>query len=355
MSKRLVRALSFHSTYRCENSGICCSSGWEVAVEEPVEGNLRRRLPSAASALPNGPDGFVPALNPPTGCRSVFRLHERSGACWFRDPDAGRCALHREFGEEALPSACRQFPRVCVLEPGTVSVSLSHYCPTAAALLFREESGFGIVQDPPAFPASWPFEGLDATEAYPPLLGPGVLLGLDGLRAFEEGAIAVLAEGGLWRALRRIIDAAETSRRWTPEGGPLREVIHTAFVRSSGEAEPSLSDPRAILRASAATGSTSLPELPEFNGHAPRITAPVDLAIRRYIAARLVAAWIMFLADDLATVTRYLRLCVDAVFLFESAQPASAGPQKRWLEAIRQADLWILHHCDPDLLARNLG
>ena len=352
---RSVRALSFHSTYKCLNSGVCCSSGWEVAVEEPVEANLRPRLLAVAAALPNGPDGFVPAQDPPAGCGSVFRLHEQSGACWFRDDAAGLCALHRELGEEALPSACRQFPRACVLEPGTVSVSLSHYCPTAAALLFREGPGFRIVEEPPAFPSSWPFEGLDATQAYPPLLRPGVLLGLEGLRAFEVGAIEVLAEGDLWMALRRIVHAAETSRQWTPEGGPLRELIGNAFADSSGEPEPSLSDPGTILRASAATGSTNLPTLPEFKGHRPRISAPVDLAIRRYVAARLIASWIMFLADDLATVTRYLRLCVDTVFLFESAQPASAGAQKRWLEAIRQADLWILHHCDPDLLARNLG
>ena len=39
-----VRALSFHADYRCRNTGICCSSGWEIAVEEGVELHLTTEL-----------------------------------------------------------------------------------------------------------------------------------------------------------------------------------------------------------------------------------------------------------------------------------------------------------------------
>ncbi len=56
------------------------------------------------------------------------------GRCVFHDP-AGRCAIHSALGHDALPVACRQFPRVSVTDPRGVSVTLSHYCPTAAALL----------------------------------------------------------------------------------------------------------------------------------------------------------------------------------------------------------------------------
>ena len=56
------------------------------------------------------------------------------GRCVFHDP-AGRCAIHSALGHDALPLACRQFPRVSVTDPRGVSVTLSHYCPTAAALL----------------------------------------------------------------------------------------------------------------------------------------------------------------------------------------------------------------------------
>ena len=47
-----------------------------------------------------------------------------------------RCAVHRQLGRETLPSACRDFPRVVTLTPLGVSITLSHYCPTAAGMLF---------------------------------------------------------------------------------------------------------------------------------------------------------------------------------------------------------------------------
>ena len=70
---------------------------------------------------------------------------------------------------------------------------------------------------------------------------------------------------------------------------------------------------------------------------------------------QLIAGWITFQADDLRTVVKYLRLCLNTVILFESGRDRQEREADRWKEAIRRADLWILHYCDPDLLARNLG
>ena len=196
-----VRSLSFPADYACQNSGICCSSAWEVAVKERVELALRPRLSGASLRLPHGPNGFRPMIDPPNGCTSRLRRHEPSGSCWFHDGVARLCAVHREFGESALPSACRQFPRICVLEPGVVSVSLSHYCPTAAAMLFRLSADFDVVAEAPAFPGSWPYEGLDAREAYPPFLRHGVILGFDGLRAFEASAVEALRGNDVYLGL----------------------------------------------------------------------------------------------------------------------------------------------------------
>ncbi len=94
-------------------------------------------------------------------------------------------------------------------------MTLSHYCPTAAGMLFPcqseelgspgdEESagprGSGdpalrIVEDPPAFPADWPWEGLDARDALPPLLRPGVLMDWPSLERWERFAVSVLGRG----------------------------------------------------------------------------------------------------------------------------------------------------------------
>jgi len=348
----VVRSLSFHSTYRCQNTGVCCSSGWDIAVETEVEARLIQLLTAHPETLPNGTDGFRPMADPPFGCRSALRIVESTQACWFRDEPRRACAIHRAHGEDVLPSACRQFPRVCVLEPDGVSISLSHYCPTAASLLFGGPASFSLVTSPPAFPRDWPFEGLDAREAYPPFLRPGVLLGFDGLRIFEERAIAILSQFPLWTALATIESAVARARSWTVGAGPLPELLAASFDSSEGGG-PGTGDPRRILRASLTEGTRPKVGLREFRAGAPTVPAFADVALRKYLASRLIAAWITFQGDGLQSVTRYLRLCLDTVFLFESARGAEPEAA-RWQEAIREADLWLLHYCDPDLLARNL-
>lgn len=350
---RIVRALSFHSTYRCQNTGVCCSSGWEIAVEEEVEVRLTSLLAIGARDLPNGPNGFRRMADPPTGCRSSLATVGAARACWFRDEPGQACAIHRAYGEAVLPSACRQFPRVCVLEPDGVSVSLSHYCPTAAGLLFGGPTDFRLVTSTQAFPADWPFEGLDAREAYPPFLRPGVLLGFDGLRVLEEHAVAVLSRVPVWTALKTIEAAVERARSWTADSAPIPELLAGYFELSEG-GEPRVADPRPVLLASLTEGTRPRADLPDFRPGTARVSAHVDAALRKYLAARLIAAWIAYQGDDIRSLTRYLRLCLDTVFLFESSRATAEPEAARWKEAIREADLWILHYCDPDLLARNL-
>ncbi len=292
---------------------------------------------------------------PPKGCRSAFRRTE-SGVCWFRDPERQDCAIHREFGEASLASACRQFPRVVVLEPSQISVSLSHYCPTAAALLFRESADFTLVESPKAFPVTWPFEGLDAGDSYSPLLRPGVLLGFDGLRRLETEAVALLSEPEFGTSILRLDAALDRIREWTPARGTVPEFVACCFreclQRPLPQFEPG--DPRPMLQGSVPAGMKA-PDLPEFAPWTSVVSPEVDLAIRRYLAARLIAGWILFQANDLVATARYLRLCLDTVHLFVPARDPSEGESDRWLQAIRSADLWILHLCDPERLAQNLG
>ena len=84
-----------------------------------------------------------------------------------------------------------------------------------------------------------------------------------------------------------------------------------------------------------------------------RLLPQIDLALRRYLASRLIAAWIMFQADDLGTVARYLRLCFETAVLFASSR-SEDSELGRWKQAIRSADLWIIHYADPEILAANL-
>lgn len=353
----VVQCLSFHAEYACRNTGVCCGSGWTIAVESSVQQTLRLRLKEPGLELPNGPGGFVPLAGAPAGCDSALRLRGR--VCWFRDDRVGRCAIHRSLGESALPSACRHFPRVCVLERDRVALSLSHYCPTAAALLFADDGGFSVVTAPSAFPRDWPFEGLDVRDDFPPLLRPGVLLGFDGLRALELATVRSLAMAIDARVgLDSIEHALVALSEWTPEGPSVPALVDLAFARatSSFQATPTAPrDPRPVLLASLTHG-TEPPSLPEWNPSFLFGSADpaIDRALRRYLAARAFGNWILFHGADVRILGRYLRLALDAAHLFAGRRDGSESASTRWLEAIRSADLWLMHHCDPDLLARNL-
>jgi Fe-S-cluster containining protein len=154
-----VRALSIHADYGCRSSGACCRSGWPIAVEPLAEQRIRKAV---GSGRLEPADWAQEAPGLPHGARVLLRVLA-SGDCAFLMPGEPRlCAVHSALGEDALPSACRQFPRVATLTPLGVSLTLSHYCPTAAATLLRDDMALAVVAEPVAFPASWPFEGLDA-------------------------------------------------------------------------------------------------------------------------------------------------------------------------------------------------
>ena len=128
---RRVRALSIHVGYRCRHAGACCTSGWDIPVEPEVEERLQAAMRSDRC--------FRRVVGLPQGARVVLRTDD-AGRCVFLDPrrrPSGLCTIHRDLGEDALPSACRHFPRVVTLTPLGVSVTLSHYCPTVAGILLR--------------------------------------------------------------------------------------------------------------------------------------------------------------------------------------------------------------------------
>ena len=72
-------------------------------------------------------------------CRMASRLCCGAGPtarCVFFEPRRGNlCAIQRQMDHSHLPSACRHFPRVAVIDPRGTFVTLSHVCPTAARML----------------------------------------------------------------------------------------------------------------------------------------------------------------------------------------------------------------------------
>jgi hypothetical protein len=108
-----------------------------------------------------------------------------------------------------LPSACRHFPRVVVIDPRGTFVTLSHLCPTAARMLI--DGGPAVVVTSGAVidtHAVGVWEGLDARGELPPLVRPWRALGLGRLGpvgAIGSGAAragGTIARAGAWRTAR---------------------------------------------------------------------------------------------------------------------------------------------------------
>ncbi|HET8646736.1 MAG TPA: hypothetical protein VFO85_14675, partial [Vicinamibacteria bacterium] len=225
MRPAVTRVLSFHADYACRRAGACCTAGWPIAAEARVEAAVRGGLAAGKLRLPLA--GATPFVRAPDGGPTLLGHDDRGRCAFFVAGDANACAIHRDLGHEWLPLACRQFPRASLLSPAAVSITLSHYCPTAAALLFRDDGvGVEVVESPAAFPDEGEYEGLDARAALP-LLRPRVFLDWGSHRRWEEHAVATLGREDLSpeAALGRLAADAEKARAWTPARGPMVDWI----------------------------------------------------------------------------------------------------------------------------------
>ncbi len=407
---RRVRALSIHAGYRCRHTGVCCSSGWDIPVEREMHlrnalGSGTLRIPeaaieSASSGTGSGREAacFRSVAGLPHGARVVLST-DSSGRCIFLDPDK-HCAIHRQLGPEALPSACRDFPRVVSLTPLGVSITLSHYCPTAAAMLFviprdvrqpgREGSAVRILENPAGFPPSWPYEGLDARDAMPPLLRPGVLMDWPSLERWEEFAVSVLGDETQTpeTALDVLAGAAEEARRWTPADGIFGEYFLTVLKRTLSEGgeegkpafvealrnrtrdpwDPAGWGSQGLHRewqlvAACTPRRELLPPAPEGLDDAERrLVAPgwpsLARPIRHWLATKAFASWLALQGEGLRTTALGLRVALGVLRAEAARGCAEAGRRlDRALlrEAVRRADLLLIHLADPAALAKRLS
>ena len=285
--------LSLHVPYACRHSGVCCASGWAIPMEReraaPV--TLWRGEASWLRPAPGAPDDVAGVLATGADGRCVFRT------------DA--CELQRALGPGALPSACQHFPREVLLDDRGVFVTLSHYCPTAADLLFSHEGPVEIVRGPEVVPGGVP-EGLDARGVLPPLLRPGMLMDPEALSAWEAHVVRVLtAEDG--RSPEEALSALECDavalQQWQPGGVSLAEAVAALSRRTA---------PRSVV------------------AHADR--AGETIVIRRYLAARAFASWLAYEGGGIRAVLGGLRLVLESLrgemarcLLYTSPSPRDRG------------------------------
>ena len=303
----MARWLSFHASYACRHSGACCSSGWDIAVE-------KSRVPAIAHAIDNGriaapAKWFSSVDHAPEEVAGVLAVGP-NGHCVFHE---NGCAVHRALGASAIPSACQHFPRVVLIDPRGVFVTLSHYCPTAALLLVNADRAVSIVEGLPALPGDAMPEGLDAREAFPPLRSPRMLMDWGGYSAWEREAVHALTTS----------DNADEVLDWL--AGPALAMSDEELFESARASVPAPYAWPAYMT--------------------PRRQADLPAAVvGRYLAAHAFACWMAYHGNGLASIAVYLRLAL-AVLRTEVAR------RNALIDGIRQSDLLLRHLVDRDALA----
>ena len=240
--------------------------------------------------------------------------------------DGGRCRIHAALGHDALPLACRQFPRVSVHDPRGVSVTLSHYCPTAAALLDADpDVPPAVVTSAPAFPAAGEYIGLDARTALPPLVRKGMLMDWESWWECERLAVELIGRAEHpAAALHRLRAATSDIARWSPADGDLTERVVDAFLRA--EVAPASAGAPDSARLVAEVFA-SIPEdvRPDRLPAGPR---PSNAATIRFLAAHAFASWAIHREHGLAS-------WMESIETASALIDAGAG--------VRQADLLLRH------------
>lgn len=339
-----TRCLSFHAAYRCRHTGECCRAGWDVEVEPHIVEAVRtgRILPVLSTSQP-----FQP-LNDGHG---VAPARTRSGDCGFHHED--RCSLHQAGAETMLPSACRHFPRIYLRDARGTLLTLSHFCPTAAALLF-EPGDVRTVDAPVPLALDEPIEGLDARDALPPLVRPGLLADIDGYAAWEALAVRTCVDSPSAAVAIGIIEAAtERVRCWKPSDGRLSSTVRRAFDRApAGARTVALSLPFSLVRE--LTGPHPLLDVPaDFDAGWERVehagAAVMQQPVGRYLAASTFANWIAYRGEGLRSIVAWLRACHD-VFRVQLVRRLNGADRQLVpediVEAVRMADYIMVHTVD---------
>lgn len=312
--------LSTHLDYACRHSGACCTARWPIPVERDRAAAIQTAIGAGELVAPAG--WLRSAPGSPSGIAGLLG-QQSSGACVFHrrpePPLTGGCAVHR-----VRPSSCEHFPYVTVTDPRGTYVTLSHFCPSAAELLFRD-APVSVVEGPALFADGRTPEGLDAREALPPV---------------DRASPA---------ATPRLMDWDEVTR-WE------RAFIERLATDRRVPAAPSLD---AFAEAQAATGGdwawadAPVETLSEWRRSVAPRWADWAAVIGRYLAAKVHASWAMCLGDGPAAVERAVDLA-RTVLQVEAVRVCAAqqAPLDRLSlhAAIRQADLLLVHHAVPERL-----
>jgi hypothetical protein len=248
-------------------------------------------------------------------------------------------------------------------------LTLSHFCPTAASMLFCGDR-LRIVDAPADLVSATDREGLDATRALPPLLHPGMLMDPASYAAWEARAVEAIEEASSpEHALARVAASVECLRPWTPAGPALVEAVRAAWEDGNGRAGAGIAamrrfTPEWLARTAFASvsGGLDVDASPLDADADMRFVAPAWPAfaapVQRYLAGRLFGSWVAYQGRGLRSVVASAA-CALAVLRISAARACAAA--SRALDAplltgaFRQADLLLVHKADRQVLADGLS
>lgn len=282
----------------------------------------------------------------PSDVAGVLAL-QTSGACVFHQPRLRGDAIRGGCGIHAMrPASCEHFPFVCVADPRGVHVTLSHYCPTAADLLFTETAPVAVVPGPAVVGEGRCPEGLDAREALPPVDALARRGGMPAAHGSGRPGAGARHRGGPRGPAPRLMDWDDVTRwehAFVTALADDRRVPDTPDLQLFSDAvaavPPALTWPPPVDDTQRAWHDRIAPAWSRWTG-----------VVGRYLAAKAHASWAMCLGQGPADVERAVavaRVVVQVEVVRECADVGTPLDRERLKAAIRRADLLLVHHADP--------
>lgn len=329
--------------------------GWDVPIEVPVFRTLTEAVAAGTLRTHASAEGLAPFVveeDLPDGVAAIFERTE-ADQCVFFDRHSRLCIVHRELGEPALPVTCRVFPRLALRDRRGTFITLSHFCPTAASMLF-DDVPLDIVTAPPAFPPA-DYDGLTVTpDDLPPLLHPSMLMDLEGYSAWERHMVARCRDVDRppESVLATLARDAHLLRTWKPGTCTLVEAVALLPAHVvPGSAPRDLGESWRLYDGVMAAVPEDLRPARDDRGvdesFAQYVVAAWDrfrAPLNRFIAAKAFASWTAYQGRGIATVVRGLEAAM-AVLRVEAARQCRDARRELdrdlLLEAFRGADfIW---------------
>jgi hypothetical protein len=244
-------------------------------------------------------------------------------------------------------------------------------------MLLDDDRSLAIVAGPPAVPGLAVPEGLDARSQLPPRLTDATLMDWEGLTRWETHVVAHLAGPDAGADVpERAVDAlgrhADRLARWTPGPRALTDLVATIGHerRDATEAGGASRGVDAVRRLRSLDLARDACRPPWTWPAAPSNLEAADAAwvapawpawarvVRRYLAAKAFASWMPYRLDAARGLVAWLGLALDVLRVECARVCGDAGrPLDRDLlvDALRRADLLLVHYADDVAMARALG